>query len=81
MIDLFTRLARDSNVHRGPVCRQAGVGLGLYFAPAEAKALAGRRKVAENHGGPPDGEAGKIWAESSGKDQGSKFIVELPMAS
>ena len=32
------------------------------------------RKVAENHGG-------KIWAESSGKDQGSKFIVELPMAS
>ena len=48
-----------------------GVGLGLYFA----------RKVAENHGGPPDGEAGKIWAESSGKDQGSKFIVELPMAS
>ena len=30
-----------------------GVGLGLYFAPADAKALAGRRKVVENHACPP----------------------------
>ena len=32
------------------------------------------RKIAEHHGG-------RIWAESSGEGQGSRFCVVLPLAS
>ena len=41
-----------------------GTGLGLYVA----------RQLIEAHKG------GKIWAESEGKDKGSTFLIELPLA-
>jgi len=41
-----------------------GTGLGLYVA----------RQLIEAHKG------GRIWAESEGKDKGSTFSIELPLA-
>jgi len=41
-----------------------GTGLGLYVA----------RQLVSAHKG------GRIWAESEGKDKGSTFSIELPLA-